>query len=111
MGRTLKKFNDLSFFDNLALVYLCRETPPPTLALVFLEADPKIAGSLLGVLDTKRRAYIHKLMSEAGEVSEETRKAAVDGLLLIAENLLQKDLITKKGNYYFGKEMDVRERS
>lgn len=101
----IKKFGDLSFFDNLALVYLCRETPPPTLALVFLEADPKIAGSLLGVLDPKRREYIHRLMSESVGVEEEKKKAAVDGLLMIAENLIQKDLIIKQGNFYFGKEI------
>lgn len=38
---TLKSFEELSFFDNLALYYLCNETPPQTLALAFLIGDKK----------------------------------------------------------------------
>ncbi len=32
---TIKSFEEISYFDNLALYYLCNETPPQSLALVF----------------------------------------------------------------------------
>jgi hypothetical protein len=33
----------------------------------------------------------------------EKKKAAADGMLIIADGLLSRDLIQKKGNFYFGK--------
>ena len=99
---TVKKFSELSYFDNLALFYLCNETPPQTLALAFLHGDSKVTGALLGILDNKRRDYIHKLMSEQKEASIEVRESAVSGMLIIAENLITRNLIEKKGQFYYG---------
>ncbi len=40
---TLKSFEEISYFDNLALYYLCNETPPQTLALAFWSVIVKFA--------------------------------------------------------------------
>ncbi|MCZ8236956.1 MAG: hypothetical protein O9346_00905 [Leptospiraceae bacterium] len=100
---SFEKFEEFSFFDNLALYYLCNETPPQTLALAFLIAEKKVCGSMLGVLEPKRRKYVHELMSSQQDASMEKKKAAADGMLIIADGLLSRDLIQKKGNFYFGK--------
>ncbi len=100
--KVLTKFEELSFFDNLALYYLCNETPPNVLSLVFLVGDSKIVGSMLGVLDKKRREYIHTLMSKNAEESQKNKDSAMSGLLLIADNLIARNLISKKGQFYFG---------
>ncbi|XDD46353.1 hypothetical protein AB3N60_16865 [Leptospira sp. WS39.C2] len=100
--QVLEKLSQLSYFDNLALYYLCNETPPQTLALAFLQMDEKIAGSMLGVLDLQRRKYVHELMALQKESSEESKKAAADGLLLIADGLISRNLISKQGHYFFG---------
>lgn len=102
----LHKFEELSYFDDLGLFYLCRETPPRTLALVFLEGDPKITGSMLGILDPKRREYIHSLMSELREEPEADRKSALSGMLIIAENLILRNLVKKEGRFYYGVRKD-----
>jgi hypothetical protein len=99
---TLEKLSQLSYFDNLALYYLCIETPPQTLALAFFLMDEKISGSMLGVLDVKRRKYIHELMTVQQKASEEEKKSAADGLLLIADGLISRNLISKQGRYFFG---------
>jgi hypothetical protein len=104
METIVKKFEDLSYFDNLALLYVCRETPPHTLSLVFLDADPKIAGSMLGLLDKKRREYVYSLMSQNKDSDISLRESAKHGILLIAENLISRNLISKEGKFYFGKE-------
>ena len=98
------KFQDLTYLDNLALFYLCNETPPTTLALAFLHGDPKVVGSLLGVLDGKRREYIHSLMVSGKEVDIQKKEDAVSGLLIIAENLISRNLIENRGNFYYGTE-------
>ncbi|HMV44742.1 MAG TPA: FliG C-terminal domain-containing protein [Leptospiraceae bacterium] len=98
------KFQDLSYLDNLALFYLCNETPPSTLALAFLHGDPKVVGSMLGVLDGKRREYVHSLMAQQKNVEVEKKESAVSGLLIIAENLISRNLIEKRGNFYYGTE-------
>ncbi|MCG6140153.1 hypothetical protein EHQ23_01870 [Leptospira bourretii] len=100
--QVLEKLSQLSYFDNLALYYLCIETPPQTLALAFMQMDEKIAGSMLGVLDVQKRKYVHELMSLQKDSSEEARKAAAEGLLLIADGLISRNLISKQGNYFFG---------
>jgi hypothetical protein len=104
----LQKFEELSYFDNMALLYVCRETPPHTLALVFLAGDAKIAGSMLGLLDKKRREYVHSLMVQNKDISEETKKDALSGILLIAENLMSRNLIQKEGQFYFGKQTNPK---
>lgn len=101
-SKHLEKLEDLSFFDNQALYYLCNETPPPTLALAFLYGEPKIVGSMLGVLEKSRREYIHKLMSQQNNVSTEVKEQAVAGLLVVAEGLIARNLIEKKGKFYYG---------
>ncbi|PJZ84377.1 hypothetical protein [Leptospira harrisiae] len=100
--QVLEKLSQLSYFDNLALYYLCIETPPQTLALAFMQMDEKIAGSMLGVLDVQKRKYVHELMSLQKDSLEEARKAAAEGLLLIADGLISRNLISKQGNYFFG---------
>ncbi|MCB1157612.1 MAG: hypothetical protein H7A25_06895 [Leptospiraceae bacterium] len=102
--KILKKFEDLSYFDNRALYYLCNETPPPVLALAFLHGNEKVVGSMLGVLEPKRREYIHQLMSAGKEEPLKKKEEAVTGLLLIAEGLISRNLIQKKGQYYYGLE-------
>ncbi|TGK03036.1 hypothetical protein EHQ53_06150 [Leptospira langatensis] len=101
---TLKSFEELSFFDNLALFYLCNETPPQTLALAFLVGDKKVCGSMLGVMDSKRRAFVHELMAKQNDFPEEKKQAAVQGLLIIADGLISRNLIRKQGKFYFGTE-------
>ena len=91
----LTKFEDLSYFDNLALWYLANETPPGTLALAFLLGNEKVCGSLLGVLDVKRRKFVHELMSQEENAPLEKKISARDGLLIIAEGLLERNLIEK----------------
>lgn len=98
------KFQDLTYLDNLALFYVCNETPPATLALAFLHGDPKVVGSMLGVLDGKRREYVHSLMASQKEATLEKKESAVSGLLIIAEGLLSRNLIEKRGNFYYGTE-------
>ncbi len=95
-------FSDLSFFDNLALFYLCNETPPQTLALAFLNGDPFVCGPMLGVLDVKRRQYVHEMMVIQKNASEETQKSARDGMMLIADGLISRNLIQKKGRFFYG---------
>lgn len=95
---TVKSFEELSYFDNLALYYLCNETPPQTLALAFLIGDGKVCGSMLGVLEGKRREYIHQLMAEQKDAEISKKESAVQGLLIIAEGLITRKLIEKKGN-------------
>ncbi|MCB1179840.1 MAG: hypothetical protein KDK36_19850 [Leptospiraceae bacterium] len=102
----LSKFEDLSYFDNLALFYLCNETPPATLALAFLEGDKNVVGSILGILDPKRREYVHALMASQKDASEEDKKSALSGMLIIAENLLLRNLIRKEGRFYYGVKKD-----
>ncbi|WP_210412902.1 hypothetical protein [Leptospira gomenensis] len=99
---TVKSFGEFSYFDNLALYYLCNETPPQTLALAFLIGDEKVCGSMLGVLEGKRREYVHALMVQQKEVELPKKEAAVQGLLIIAEGLITRNLIEKKGQFYFG---------
>ncbi|MCB1141022.1 MAG: hypothetical protein H7A24_02505 [Leptospiraceae bacterium] len=98
----LKSFQELSYFDNEALFYLFRETPPQTLALAFLKGDNKVSGSILGIMDPKRRKYIHSLMSKNRNSDERDIESAISGMLLIADGLIQKGLIIKKGMYYYG---------
>lgn len=100
---SFEKFEVFSYFDNLALYYLCNETPPQTLALAFLIAEKKVCGAMLGVLEAKRRKYVHELMSSQQEESLDKKQAAAQGMLIIADGLLSRDLIQKKGNFYFGK--------
>lgn len=98
----LQKLEDISYFDNLALFYLCNETPPPTLALAFLVMNEKICGSMLGVLDLKRRKYVHELMAMQEGAPLEAKESAAKGLLIIADGLISRNLIVKKGQFYYG---------
>ncbi|EMG00065.1 hypothetical protein LEP1GSC123_2042 [Leptospira borgpetersenii str. 200701203] len=95
---TVKSFEEFSYFDNLALYYLCNETPPQTLALAFLIGDNKVCGSMLGVLEGKRREYVHQLMVEQKDTEIAKKESAVQGLLIIAEGLITRRLIEKKVN-------------
>jgi hypothetical protein len=98
----VSKFSDLSYFDNLALYYVCNETPPKTLALAFLEGDAKVVGSMLGLLEPKRREFIHSLMSQYKDTNEQERQSALSGILIIANGLITRNLIQKQGRYYYG---------
>ncbi|WP_025181097.1 hypothetical protein [Leptospira interrogans] len=99
---TIKSFEEISYFDNLALYYLCNETPPQTLALVFLIGDSKVCGSMLGVLEGDRRQYVHQLMAEQKDVELSKKESALQGLLIIAEGLITRKLIVKNGKFYYG---------
>lgn len=98
----LEKFEDLTYFDNLALYYLCNETPPQTLALAFLIGNEKVVGSMLGTLSPKRREFVHQLMAKQKDISQEQKEQAVSGMLIIAENLIRRGLIQKQGHFYYG---------
>ncbi len=98
----LEKFEDLTYFDNLALYYLCNETPPQTLALAFLIGNEKVVGSMLGILSPKRREFVHQLMAEQKDTPKEKKEQAISGLLIIAENLIRRGLIQKQGRFYYG---------
>ncbi len=98
----LHKIEDISYFDNLALFYLCNECPPQTLALAFLVMNEKIAGSMLGVLDVKRRKFVHELMASLEASPLEAKESAAKGLLIIADGLISRNLIVKKGQFYYG---------
>lgn len=104
----LEKFEDLSYFDNLALYYLCNETPPQTLALAFLIGNEKVVGSMLGVLTPKRREYVHQLMAAQKDESQEKKEQAASGMLIIAENLLKRGLIQRKGRFYYGTQKEIK---
>ncbi|GBF51439.1 hypothetical protein LPTSP4_29760 [Leptospira ryugenii] len=98
----IEKIEQLSYFDNRALYYLCLETPPQTLALAFLELDSKISGSMLGVLDIKRRKYVHEMMALQKDAPKEAKQSAAEGLLIIADGLITRNLIQKKGQFFYG---------
>jgi hypothetical protein len=102
----LEKIGQLSYFDNRALYYLCNETPPKTLALAFLKMDEKISGSMLGVLDLKRRKFVHELMALQKDASDDEKQAAANGLLLIADGLISRNLIEKRGQFFYGSSRD-----
>jgi hypothetical protein len=105
-SQTLERIEQLSYFDNRALYYLCNETPPKTLALAFLIMNEKISGSMLGVLDLKRRKFVHELMAIQKDSSQEEKEAAANGLLLIGDGLISRNLIEKKGQYFYGTSRD-----
>jgi hypothetical protein len=99
---SLSHFQELSYFDNEAIFYLLRETPIDTLSLAFLKGDQKVIGSMLGILDSQQREKIHLLMVKNKNRPEKEIESAISGLLLIADGLIQKGLIEKKGRFYYG---------
>ncbi|GIX41220.1 MAG: hypothetical protein KatS3mg129_0953 [Leptospiraceae bacterium] len=98
------EFKDLLFFDNLALYYLIQETPVNVLARAFLIMDPKLAGSILGILSKKQRELLHFAMAKENDNDAEKNKQAQESLVIIAQNLYEKGMIIKKGLYFYGKE-------
>ncbi len=98
------ELKDLLFFDNLALYYLIQETPLSVLARAFLVIDPKLAGSILGILSPKQRELLHFAMSKENDGDIKKHNEAKEGLVLIAQNLYEKGMIINKGNYFYGKE-------
>ena len=48
--------------------------------------------------------YVHSLMAQQKNVEVEKKESAVSGLLIIAENLISRNLIEKRGNFYYGTE-------
>jgi flagellar motor switch protein FliG len=98
------EFKDLLFFDNLALYYLVQDTPLNVLARAFLVMDPKLAGSILGILNVKQRELLHFAMTKENDRDEEKNQKAQDALVIIAQNLYEKGMIIKKGIHFYGKE-------
>ncbi len=98
----IKNINELLFFDNMALHYLAAESPPRLLARIFHAVDPRLSGSLLGVLDVKKREILHALMSEEPEPDEVKKAEALDGLRLIARGLIERGFIEKRGRHFYG---------
>lgn len=94
---------DLLSFDNLALFYLLRDTPPNILARVFVRSDARLSGALLGLMTPKQREAIHYLMAKENDGDEKTFADAVDALLILADDLIRKGLVVKEGRYYYGK--------
>ncbi|MCB1189884.1 MAG: hypothetical protein H7A23_18410 [Leptospiraceae bacterium] len=99
---SLTKFEDLSFFDNLALYHLGKEVPPNVIAQAMLKGEPKTSSAFLSSIDSSKREEIYRLMAQEKDSNEEQKDAAISGILLIAENLISKNVIVKKGKYYFG---------
>jgi len=100
------KPNDLLFFDNLALHYVLQNTPPRVLARVFLTADSRLSGSLLGILGTKQREVVHAMMVQENDDDHEKNQKACEGLCLIAEGLIARGLIRQDGRHFFGERND-----
>ncbi len=98
----VQKPNDLLFFDNLALYYVLQNTPPRVLSRVFLTADSRLSGSLLGILSPKQRETVHFMMTQENDGDEAKNTDARNGLCLIAEGLIARGLIKKEGRHFFG---------
>lgn len=98
----LTKFEDLSFFDNLALYHLGKEVPPNVIAQAMLKGEAKTSSAFLSAIETNKREEVYKFMAKEKDSDEEQKNAAISGILLIAENLISKSVIVKKGKYYFG---------
>ncbi|HMZ36813.1 MAG: hypothetical protein K1X70_08000 [Leptospirales bacterium] len=98
----VKKPNDLLFFDNLALYYVLQNTPPRVLARVFLKADSRLSGSLLGILSPKQRETVHFMMTQENDDDAAKNLDAQNGLCLISEGLIARGLIKKQGAHFFG---------
>jgi len=96
------KPNDLLFFYNLALLYVLQNTPPRVLARVFLSADSRLSGSILGILSKKQRETVHALMVQENDQDVEKNREAGEGLCLIAEGLVARGLIRKQGQHFYG---------
>jgi hypothetical protein len=93
---------DLLFFDNLALYYVTRDTPPGVIARVFNSSDARLGGSILGVLEPKQRKLVHDMMSQENDGDERKNADAKSALAIVAEGLLQRGLIRKQGQHYYG---------
>ena len=93
--------SDVLFFDNLALHYLVNETPPPVLARVFVSADSRIGGCLLGVMAPKQRETIHALMADSKDGDQAKNRDAAQALMIIAEDIIKRGHIQKKGPRHF----------
>ncbi len=96
------RLSDLLFFDNLALFYVVNDTPPAILARVFLREDPRLAGSLLGVMSRKQRETVHALMRREDDGDGARDAAAADALLITAAGLIERGHIQKKARAFFG---------
>lgn len=97
------QLKDLLFFDNLALYYLIQETPLSVLAKAFLVMDKKLANSIYSILSEKQKETL-KIAISLEKKTDLNNNKALESLPLIAQNLYEKGLIIKKGNYFFGKE-------
>lgn len=99
---------DLLFFDNLALFYLLRDTPPNVLARVFVRADARLSGALLGLMTPEQRKSIHYLMAKENDDNEKVFAEANRALLILADDLIRKGLVIKEGRYYYGKPVEKK---
>ncbi|EHQ06083.1 hypothetical protein [Leptonema illini] len=99
---------DLLSFDNLALFYLLRDTPPNVLARVFVRADARLSGALLGLMTPKQREAIHYLMAKENDGDEKLFAEANSALLILADDLMRKGLVIKEGRYYYGKPVEEK---
>ena len=100
--------SDILFFDNLGLFYIVRETPPNVLARVFVRADARMSGALLGLMTPEQRQAIHFLMAKENDDNEKAFEEANDAILMIAEELIGRGLVRKDGLYYFGIPTDLK---
>lgn len=100
--KILGKFEELLFFDNLALYHLGKEVPTNVIAQAMLKAEPKASSALLSSLENSKREEVYKYMESERNSDEKQKDEAIEGILLIAENLITKNVIVKKGQYYYG---------
>jgi hypothetical protein len=98
----VERINQLLFFDNLALYYVMREVPPVVLARAFLTVDSRLSGSLLGLMDPDQRTMIHALMMKENDEDQEKNDQAARGLVDMANELIKKGIIRKKGVHFMG---------
>lgn len=96
------KHQNLLFFDNLALYYVTRDTPPAVVARVFNSSDARLGGSILGVLEPQQRKLVHECMSQENDGDERKNADAKGALAIVAEGLIQRGLIRKQGQHYYG---------
>ncbi len=94
---------NLLFFDDLALYYLLQEVPLSVFAKAFTELDPKLMSTTIKILNPRQREILYLAIQKENHQNQEENRKALEGILLIAGNLIDKGMILKQGIYYYGK--------
>lgn len=101
-----RSLNVLLYFDDLALFYLVRDTPPNLLARVFIRADARVSGAMIGVMTQEQREAIHYLMAKENDDNEKLFEKSEKAIFILADDLIRKGLVRRQGQYFFGNKLD-----